>query len=89
MTYEDPAGRMAYLPSEDGGGLPLPMRHLTFDCEASDLGGRGGASIWRGRLFRSSELAALTPSDIARLELLGLAVVFDLRSNGDRLTPAL
>lgn len=64
-------------------------RHLEFagGVNARDLGGYVGGSgraIRHGRVYRSAELTGLPPGDIARLDQLGLAVVFDLRSNGER-----
>jgi protein-tyrosine phosphatase len=64
-------------------------RHLAFEggANARDLGGyagAGGRALRRGRIYRSAELTGLPPADIARLDELGLAVVFDLRSNGER-----
>jgi protein-tyrosine phosphatase len=53
-----------------------------------DFGGFLGAGGWRvrrGMLFRSNKLSVLTPEDCAKLDALGIAAVFDLRLEGERL----
>lgn len=53
-----------------------------------DIGGMAssdGRRVRSGIFFRSEHLANLTESDIARLENLGIKLVFDLRSAGERL----
>ena len=60
-------------------------RHVPLEGAQNfrDVGGyatASGASVRRGVLFRSGSLADLTPGDIGRLGDLGIAVVFDLRT---------
>ena len=52
-----------------------------------DLGGyttRDGSRVRRGRLFRSQSLAHLTDTDVELLHALGVQLVCDLRSDGER-----
>ncbi|WP_114951586.1 tyrosine-protein phosphatase [Sphingosinicella terrae] len=51
-----------------------------------DFGGQacGSGRVRRDRLFRSAAHDRLTPSDLARLGALGLAVVVDLRRRSER-----
>ncbi len=52
-----------------------------------DLGGcvtRDGGRVRRGRLFRSQSLASLTDTDIEALHRVGIQLVCDLRSDGER-----
>lgn len=55
-------------------------------CNFRDLGGyraAGGRRVRRGRAYRSDTLHRLTPADVAVLERLDIARVFDLRSDGE------
>ncbi|MGH2340607.1 tyrosine-protein phosphatase [Segnochrobactraceae bacterium EtOH-i3] len=52
-----------------------------------DLGGYGtadGRVVRRGRVYRASQLAPVSPADMARLGRLGLARAFDLRTAHER-----
>jgi protein-tyrosine phosphatase len=53
-----------------------------------DLGGFAGLDgriVRRGQVFRSAALSSLTEADVATLSALGLKLVVDLRSTGERL----
>ena len=53
-----------------------------------DFGGvatEDGRRVRSGMLFRSNKLSALTPRDCARLDAMGIAAIFDLRLEGERL----
>lgn len=45
----------------------------------------GGRRVREGMLFRSNKLSALTAEDCARLDAFGIAAIFDLRLEGERL----
>jgi protein-tyrosine phosphatase len=54
-----------------------------------DLGGyaaAGGRTVRWGRVYRSDSLETLTPTDVARLEELGVRFVCDLRRDEERAT---
>ena len=70
---------------------------MSFDADLShrlegapnfrDLGGyhtRDGSRVRRGQLFRSQSLAYLTDADVDALHDLGVQLVCDLRSDGER-----
>ncbi len=69
--------------------MQSPTRSLNLSGAANfrDLGGyttAGGQQVrWR-RLFRSDQLAGLTPNDLAVLSNLGLARAFDFRGEAER-----
>lgn len=44
----------------------------------------GGGCLRPGRIFRSGELSGLTDTDLGHLEALGIKLVCDLRSSGER-----
>ncbi len=44
----------------------------------------GGGTLRPGRLFRSGQLSGLDEADLKRLEALGIRLVCDLRSSGER-----
>lgn len=53
-----------------------------------DFGGFFGADgrrVRSGMLFRSNKLSVLTPEDCAKLDAMGIAAIFDLRLEGERL----
>jgi protein tyrosine/serine phosphatase len=52
-----------------------------------DLGGwetRQGHRVARGRIWRSGDLCDASPADLDVLDGLGLAAIFDMRSNRER-----
>lgn len=64
-----------------------PVHRLQGAPNFRDLGGcatRDGCRVRRGRLFRSQSLANLTDADIDALHALGVKLVCDLRSDGER-----
>ena len=65
------------------------MRRLPLERATNfrDLGGydtRFGRPIRWGRVFRSGELTKVTKSDIADIDALGLRLIYDLRTSGER-----
>ena len=79
---EPPPGRPG-RPLE-GGGAAVPQFDLP---NLRDLGGArapGGTRVRRGRVFRSPALAGASARDLATLADLGLRLVVDLRSAGER-----
>lgn len=73
--------------------MQTPTRSLQLSGATNfrDLGGYvghgGRAVLWR-KLFRSDHLADLTPEDLALIERLGVARVFDFRGKTERLAQA-
>lgn len=71
-----------------GQSVALPAAlHLEGAPNFRDIGGlqtADGRRVRSGRLFRSGQLASLTAADYAALAPLGIRVVFDLRSEGER-----
>jgi len=65
------------------------MRHLDFEGAINfrDIGGYptadGRVVRWR-KVYRSAELARLTDADLARIKALGIATIFDMRSDRER-----
>ncbi|WP_052761810.1 tyrosine-protein phosphatase [Aurantiacibacter luteus] len=52
-----------------------------------DFGGyavEGGGRVKRGLLFRSNRMSLLSPEETARLERIGIATIFDLRTPPER-----
>ena len=75
----------------------MNMQHLTRSLQLSgatnfrDLGGyvgHGGRAVHWRKLFRSDHLADLTPEDLALIDRLGVARVFDFRGKTERLAQA-
>src|SRR5260370_41305703 len=65
-----------------------PSRHVGLDgaVNVRDIGGYRsayGLEVMRGRLFRGDSLSQLTPSDVERLDQLGLRTVIDFRTPGE------
>jgi protein-tyrosine phosphatase len=73
-----------------GNGQGVPVRHdLAFDTisNARDLGGlagAGGRHVRHGRLYRSANPALACAADLERLQALGLDMVVDFRSPGEK-----
>lgn len=68
--------------------MTTPDRRIPFSRIANgrDVGGlpaRGGA-VRTGQLFRSAAIAAMVPDDAAMLRSLGVATVYDLRTEEER-----
>jgi protein-tyrosine phosphatase len=92
LVLADPApGRRSYFHLEraDGGALVVAERRLPLEGAANfrDLGGwstRDGRRVAWGLLFRSGDLSALEDADLAYLRGMGLRLVCDLRSEGER-----
>lgn len=69
-------------PAQPGAGLGLVSAP-----NMRDLGGwstRGGDRVVRGAVYRSTDLSRLTEGDRQTLGALGIRVVFDLRTAGER-----
>lgn len=67
---------------------PDPVHRLDGAPNFRDLGGyatRSGGRVRHGRLFRSQSLAALTDTDTERLQQIGIRLICDLRSDGERM----
>jgi protein-tyrosine phosphatase len=65
------------------------MRHIPLERATNfrDLGGyptRFGRPVRWGRMYRSGELTKITDADVADLEALGLRLIYDLRTSGER-----
>jgi protein-tyrosine phosphatase len=65
-----------------------PSRHVALDgaVNVRDIGGyrtAHGLEVRRGRLFRGDALSQLSPSDVNRLDQLGLRTVVDFRTPGE------
>lgn len=65
------------------------MRHIKLERANNfrDLGGyptRFGRPVRWGRVYRSGELTKITDADVARLEALGLRMIYDLRTSTER-----
>jgi protein-tyrosine phosphatase len=75
--------------SADGGRLRLAERLLPLQGGRNfrDLGGyrvADGRQVKWGRLFRSGVMSGLTPADMSYLNAIGVRVICDLRSPGER-----
>ena len=84
-------GRAYFLVKESAEpkGLRLAVRRLPLEGVVNfrDLGGyatSNGTHVKWGKVFRSSELSSLTPADDKVLDGLGLRLICDLRSSGER-----
>ncbi len=65
-------------------GSPIPLASVP---NLRDLGGwptHDGGRVVRGRLFRSTDLFALSDGDLAAFEALGIRSVYDLRTAVER-----
>ena len=85
------AGRAYFLVKESAEpkGLRLAVRRLPLEGVVNfrDLGGyatSNGNHVKWGKVFRSSELSSLTPADDKVLDGLGLRLICDLRTSGER-----
>jgi protein-tyrosine phosphatase len=70
---------------------PTRSLQLTGATNFRDLGGyagHGGRAVYWRKLFRSDHLADLTPDDLAMIDNLGVARVFDFRGKTERLAQA-
>jgi protein-tyrosine phosphatase len=80
---------ISVAPHEGGAALVAAERRLPFEgvLNFRDLGGyrtaSGGRTKW-GQVFRADSLHHLTPSDHALFEGLGLRVIYDLRTDRER-----
>ena len=73
--------------------MQTPNRSLQLSGATNfrDLGGyvgHGGRAVHWRKLFRSDHLADLTPEDLALIDRLGVARVFDFRGKTERLAQA-
>lgn len=91
VAYMARAGRPYFYLAADRGGSGLWTAERVLPLEGGrnfrDLGGfrtRDGHRVKWGRLYRSGTMADLTPADYAYLSRLGIKVVCDLRSRGER-----
>ncbi len=69
--------------------ISQPQRHIPLDGARNvrDLGGyrtRGSGTTRWGRVYRADGLSNLTDRDVGRFDSLGIATVFDLRSDAER-----
>jgi protein-tyrosine phosphatase len=84
------AGRLYFhLKPKSGPTRVVAMRRLPLDGATNfrDLGGyrtADGRFVKWGRLFRTDHLAGLTPRDYEYLATLGIRLVCDLRTSGER-----
>ncbi len=62
----------------------LALENVINARDLGGLAGAGGRRVRSGRLFRSGNPALATPSDLAQLQALGLEVVIDFRSTGEK-----
>ena len=67
---------------QPGSNIPIPSLP-----NLRDLGGwptRGGGSVRRGQVFRSTALHALADEDVASFGNLGIRTVYDLRTEAEK-----
>jgi protein-tyrosine phosphatase len=84
MTPDPAAATPAAVETAPGApGAPIPIRTLP---NLRDLGGwpLPGGRVRHGLVYRSTELGLLSDDDLARVAALGLRVVIDLRTAGER-----